>query len=64
MNIDDWLALNPRHRFKCRADTGRTCIQLYGGEGVDQEVKGYGKTAVEAAQNAVDTRNAIKSALP
>lgn len=64
MTIDDWLALNPNHRFECRADLDRTRVKLYGGEGIDKEILGYGKSVAAAQQNAVDSRNAIRSALP
>lgn len=64
MTIDEWLALNPNHRFKCRADMGRTRVTLYGGEGIDKEISGYGENVAAAQQNAVDSRKAIKAALP
>lgn len=64
MNIDDWLNLSPNHYFTVSRFDGRTRVRLRGGEGVDQDIRGYGENVSSAAQSALDAREKIKQALP
>ncbi len=66
MNTKDWLNLNPtRHRVTLVAETdGRVRALFAGGEGVDQRFSGVGTNELQACGNALEARDAIKSALP
>lgn len=64
MNITDWLNLNPRHRVTLSSDQGVVVASLFGGEGVDQQLKGKSDDDQAAMRHALETRDAIKSALP
>ncbi len=64
MTITDWLKLNPRHRVTLAADQGTVLAVLFGGEGVDQKLSGKGDDEQTAMRHALESRDAIKSALP
>lgn len=65
MNTKDWLKLNPEHRVTLSAEPdGRVKAQFFGGEGVDQVFSGKGADEQAACKNALEAREAIKSALP
>ena len=65
MKTKDWLRLSPNHRITLLADPDERVRALFhGGEGVDQRFSGVGANEVQACGNALEAREAIKSALP
>jgi len=65
MNTEDWLHLSPNHRVTLLAEPGGgTRALFHGGAGVDQRFSGTGKDKEKACDNAMQARQAIKSALP
>ncbi len=65
MNTKDWLKLNPNHRVTLFAEPDDRVRALFsGGEGTDQRFSGVGANELQACGNALETRDAIKSALP